>query len=116
MFGVQHFFGVNNFRGAENFGGQRIIPMEGQSLTASFKTNVNKDRLILWEHFQNAAIRQGKWKLVKLKSGEWELYDMESDRSELNNLAETHSEKCKELAELWEENAHRTLIYPKPKK
>ncbi|MFT6792222.1 MAG: arylsulfatase A-like enzyme [Rubritalea sp.] len=100
----------------ENFDGQRIIPMEGQSLTASFKTNVNKDRLILWEHFQNAAIRQGKWKLVKLKNGKWELYDMESDRSELNNLAETHSEKCKELAELWEENAHRTLIYPKPKK
>ena len=88
--------------------------MEGQSLTASFKTNVKKDRVILWEHFQNAAIRQGKWKLVKLKGETWELYDMENDRSELNNLAQTHPEKAKVLAELWEKNAHRTLIYPKP--
>ena len=98
----------------ENFNGQKIQPMEGQSLTASFKSNVKKDRLILWEHFQNAAIRQGEWKLVKLKSDAWELYNMETDRSELNNLAKTHPEKAKALAELWEKQAHRTLIYPRP--
>lgn len=98
----------------ENFKEKKIIPLEGQSLVESFKTNVSKDRVIMWEHFNNAAIRNGKWKLVKLNGKDWELYDMETDRSELNNLAPSHPEKVKELADLWETNAHRTLIYPKP--
>ena len=98
----------------ENFKDKEIIPLEGQSLVESFKTNVSKDRVIMWEHYGNAAIRNGKWKLVKLNGKDWELYDMETDRSELNNLAPSHPEKVKELAELWETNAQRTLIYPKP--
>ena len=76
----------------------------------------------MWEHYQNAAIRQGKWKLVKLKSktsgkdqtGDWELYDMDKDRSELNDLVKEYPEKAKELETLWEKHAHRTKIYPKP--
>jgi arylsulfatase len=89
--------------------------MEGQSLTDSFKTNVKKDRTLMWEHFGNAAIRKGDWKLVRVfAKGDWELYDMEKDRSELNDLSKDHPEKAKELAELWEKHAHRTLIYPKP--
>ena len=88
--------------------------MEGTSLASTFEANVVKDRILMWEHFGNAAIRQGNWKLVKLKDKEWELYDIEKDRSELNNLDQTHPEKAKELEALWEENAHRTLIYPKP--
>lgn len=98
----------------ENFNGHQIIPMEGQSLTPSFKADVETDRLLIWEHYKNAAIRQGKWKLVKLNGKDWELYDMEKDRSELNNLAKSHPEKAKALAELWEKNAHRTIIYPRP--
>ena len=99
----------------ETFNGKKIIPMEGQSLTDSFKTNVKKDRTLMWEHFGNAAIRKGDWKLVRVfAKGDWELYDMEKDRSELNDLSKDHPEKAKELAELWEKHAHRTLIYPKP--
>ncbi|MBT8038305.1 MAG: arylsulfatase [Verrucomicrobiae bacterium] len=97
-----------------HYNGHRIQPMEGQSLAPSFQSDLVSDRLLIWEHYQNAAIRQGKWKLVKLKREAWELYDMENDRSELNNLAEAHPEKVKALAALWEKNAHRTLIYPKP--
>ncbi len=98
----------------ENFNGHKIQAMEGQSLASSFESNTVKDRVLIWEHFENAAIRQGNWKLVKLKGHDWELYDMVKDRSELNDLAETHPEKANELEALWEKNAHRTLIYPKP--
>jgi arylsulfatase A-like enzyme len=98
----------------EKFKRKAIIPLEGKSLVESFKTNVKKDRILMWEHFGNAAIRDGKWKLVMLNGRNWELYDMETDRSELNNLAPAHPEKVKTLANLWEKNAHRTFIYPKP--
>ncbi len=97
--------------------------MEGQSLAASFDSNAPKDRLLMWEHYRHAAIRVGKWKLVKLRfkggvkrkeAAPWELYDMDKDRSELKDLANVYPEKAKELESLWEENAHRTKIYPKP--
>ena len=100
----------------ETFNGHKIQAMEGQSLAASFNSKVPKDRLLMWEHYGNRAIRQGKWKLVALSGKHWELYDMEKDRSELNDLAETHREKATELATLWEQNAQRTRIYPRPGK
>lgn len=106
----------------KNYNGHEIQAMEGQSLAASFQSNVKEDRLLTWEHYQNRAIRQGKWKLVKLKYktsrkkvlGDWELYDIEKDRSELNDLVKDNPEKAKELETLWERHAHRTKIYPKP--
>lgn len=100
----------------KKYKGNDIQPMEGQSLAASFDENVIKDRLLMWEHYRNAAIRQGKWKLVRLnsKNAKWELYDTEKDRSEMNDLVNVYPEKAKELEALWEKHAHRTKIYPKP--
>ena len=73
------------------------------------------ERVLMWEHFGSAAIRQGNWKLVRFKNkGPWELYDLEKDRSELNNLVKLNPGKAKVLEELWEKEAHRTLIYPRP--
>lgn len=106
----------------KQYNGHEIQPMEGQSLAASFDSNAPKDRLLMWEHYRHAAIRQGKWKLVTLRfkdrktkePGQWELYDMDKDRSELNDLVNVYPEKAKELEALWEKHAHRTKIYPKP--
>jgi len=106
----------------KQYKGNDIQPMEGQSLAGSFESNDPKDRLLMWEHYQNAAIRLGKWKLVKLKfkdgnrkqPGEWELYERDKDRSELNDLVKVYPEKARELEALWEKHAHRTKIYPKP--
>ena len=42
---------------------------------------------MFWEHEGNAAVRIGKWKLVKRYPRAWELYDMDADRTELNDLA-----------------------------
>jgi arylsulfatase len=99
--------------GADYPGGD-ILPMEGDSLAASFTKDENPDRTLLWEHYDNRAILRGKWKLVGLSGKPWELYDIEADRSEMHDLSEKHPETAKELAELWEKEAHRTLIYPRP--
>ena len=39
---------------------------------------------------------------------------MQKDRSELNDLMDEYPQKAKELEDLWEEQAHRTKIYPRP--
>lgn len=93
--------------------GNNIYPLEGQSLRASFANNTNEERLLMWEHYHNRAIRIGPWKLVALKGKPWELYNVEKDRSEMSNLASAMPEKVKDMADLWEKHAHRTKIYPR---
>jgi arylsulfatase len=98
----------------ETHNGHDIIPMEGMSLRESFSTDTNAERVLMFEHYRKQAIRKGKWKLVKIFKNDWELYDLEADRSEMHNLADEMPQKVKELSELWEQEAHRTLIYPRP--
>jgi arylsulfatase len=99
----------------EEFGGHKIQSMEGLSLVASFAKDENPDRILLFEHYGKAAIRKGKWKLVRLGYRKpWELYDIEKDRSELRDLATEHPDTAAELEELWEKHARRTMIYPLP--
>lgn len=77
----------------------------------------NPDRILLFEHFDRAAIRQGKWKLVRAGVNQpWELYDIEQDRSELGDLSGELGGKAAELAKLWEYHAWRTRIFPTPDK
>ena len=57
---------------------------------------------IYWEHEGNAAVRWGKWKLVREYEKPWELYDLETDRTELNDLSQTQSAKRDEMIALWE--------------
>lgn len=101
----------------ETFNSHEILPMEGRSLVPGFGKDDPAQRLLMWEHYGNAAIRKGKWKLVRTRQGtggEWKLYDMEHDRSEMHNLADKLPEKARELAELWEKHARRTMIHPMP--
>jgi arylsulfatase len=99
----------------ETVGSHRIQPYEGLSLVPSFAKDEYPERVLLFEHYSRAAIREDKWKLVRLGGNQdWELYDLEKDRSELNDLAKTYPEKAKELAALWTWHAWRTRIYPKP--
>lgn len=102
--------------------GGEVPPMEGRSLVPGFKKDRNDERLLIWEHYRNAALLKGDWKLVRLRAnargddmdGAWELYDIRRDRSELHDLAESHPEKTSELIALWHEHSRRTLVLPMP--
>ncbi len=67
---------------------------------------------IFWEHEDNRAVREGKWKLVSRVRGQWELYDMEADRTEQNNLAVKHPDRVKEMAALYADWAKRCDVLP----
>ena len=109
------FIEVSGATYPETLNGHDIQPMEGKSLVASFTQDEQVDRILMWEHYGKAAIREGKWKLVRLGMNKpWELYDMDKDRSELNDLAEQMPEKAKELSEKWDAEAKRTKILPRP--
>lgn len=96
-------------------GGHKIIPLEGISLIPAFDDRPLERKPLFWEHMDARAIRSGDWKLVGLTGKPWKLYDIKSDRIEMNDLSSKHPETAKELADIWEKEAHRTLVYPKPK-
>lgn len=85
---------------------------EGRSLLAALSGESVDPVPLYWEHTGNAAIRLGRWKLVRAFPGDWELYDMTVDRSELNDLASGHPEVRDELAKLWQAWADRVGVLP----
>ena len=97
------------------FNGNKIVPIEGKSLTPVFNDDKMEKRQIFFEHEKNRAIRDGKWKLVaKGLQGKWELYDMEKDRTEMHDLAAKMPAKAKELEDAWEAWAKRAFVKPFP--
>jgi arylsulfatase len=100
----------------KKYNGRKIKPMEGISLLpALVKNETIKRQAIYWEHEGNRAIRQGKWKLVaKGRKGKWELYNIETDRSELHDLADTHPDRAKKLADMWQAYAAKANVIPWP--
>ena len=48
--------------------GHKILPMEGRSLLAAFENRPEETRPLFWEHENNKAVRDGKWKLVEQKN------------------------------------------------
>lgn len=89
-----------------------IPPCEGVSLLPLLKGGrapIHVDP-IFWEHEGNAAVRWGKWKLVREYQKPWELYDIDSDRAEMNDLAEVEAEKRNEMVSLWTEWAKENRV------
>ena len=107
----------------ETYNGHEIYPVEGVSLTATFKGEpLKRTRPFYSEHFGNAFIRDGDWKLVGkrvagiqgLEESKWELYNLAEDRTELNNLASQMPEKVKQMSAQWMKWAKEKNVYPKP--
>jgi arylsulfatase len=86
----------------DEYDGQSRPPVPGRDLSISFASDAEPDREFLWWlHQGNRAIRAGDWKVVSTGDGPWELYDLKHDRMENYNLGDKHTEKVRELGELW---------------
>jgi len=74
------------------------------------------DAPIFWEHEGNAAVRHGRFKLVKAYAAgnpsNWELYDISRDRSELNDLSATMPDVVAELSRYYEQWSTRNGVLP----
>ena len=89
--------------------------LAGTSLCPIFEDRTRTDRgPMFWEHEGNAAMRDGKWKLVSRFPDAWELHDMEADRTELHNLAELYPGRVKQMASTYAAWAKRVDVQPWP--
>jgi len=93
-----------------DYPGRRPQPLEGRSMLRALRGQHTEDGTLYWEHTGNAAVRHGRWKLVREYPGPWELYDMATDRSELNDVAERHPDVVTELNALWQHWARRVGV------
>lgn len=95
------------------YNGHEIPPCEGESLVASFASDVEERGPMFWEHEGNAAVRQGRWKLVRDHPGAWELYDIDADRTETDDLAAQHPERVRRMEEQYRAWADRCGVIPR---
>ncbi len=107
-----------------NRNGHPVLPMEGVSLTPTFKADgALALRSICFQHEGSRAIENGNWKLVysRVTSAQrgpnalvtWELYDLSKDPCETMDLAAKYPERVKAMAEEWEAWAKRTDAFGK---
>ena len=97
------------------FEGRRIEPLEGQTLLPVFAADGIERKPMFWEHEGNAAVRIGKWKLVKRYPRAWELYDLDADRTELHDLAAGQPERVADMARQYDAWAARCGVIPREK-
>lgn len=91
-------------------------PCEGVSLVPLLRASDSPIHVdpIYWEHEGNAAVRWGKWKLVREYRKPWELYDIEADRTELHDLAASHPRRRAEMVAMWKSWATKNgVAFPK---
>ncbi len=106
---------VTGARYPSTFRGRDILPCEGESLAPTFATDGRERGPLFWEHEGNAAVRVGRWKLVRKYPADWELYDMEADRTEMNDLAGQHPERVREMSAIYGDWAERCGVIPREK-
>nr|WP_314623820.1 arylsulfatase [uncultured Noviherbaspirillum sp.] len=95
--------------------GKSLPALEGTSLMPVFNGEMAERGPMFWEHEGNAAVRMGKWKLVRKYPDPWELYDMEQDRTETRDLAAQQPERVADMCARYDEWAARCGVIPREK-
>ncbi|HEY6799812.1 MAG TPA: sulfatase/phosphatase domain-containing protein, partial [Agromyces sp.] len=90
------------------------VELEGVSLLPRWRdpADVGEERAVCWEHMGNAAVRRGRWKLVREWGGAWELYDIVADRIESVGLAGAERDLVAELSAEYERWAKSHGVIP----
>lgn len=91
-------------------GVQDELPAEGRSMLPALRGDDVQPAALYWEHIGNAAVRVGRWKLVRDHPDDWELYNIDEDRTELLDRAAEQPELVVELAQLWQTWADRVGV------
>jgi arylsulfatase A-like enzyme len=118
-----------------HYNGRHVFHYEGRSLLPALRGEPVPEATLYWEHTGNAAVRRGRWKLVRshpevkrywLDTGDpskrphvaegtsdrWALYDLASDRSEVDDVAAQHPDVVAELSRAWQAWADRVGVVP----
>ncbi len=104
---------VAGARYPESFNGERILPMEGRSLTPAFHgKKIARSEAFYWEHEGNRAMVDGRFKLVSRFPNRWELYDLEADRCEMRDLAGSDSSRLASMTSRYVSWTQRCNVLP----
>lgn len=102
---------VSGARYPKQFAGHDIEPMEGVSLIPAINGQpLTRSAPIFFNHEDNRAVRDGRWKLVALNDKPWELYDLQQDRTELNDLSSQYPDRVRTMSEQYTAWARRTRV------
>ncbi len=110
------FIEVADAKYPNEYHGNKITPLEGQSLAPIFKgKELAVDRPLFNEHEGSKYVRFQNWKLVVAGADKnWRLFNMNNDKSETNNLAAQYPDKVAALSKLWDDWAIKHHVLPKP--
>lgn len=101
-----------NVQYPKSYRARDLLACEGVSMLPTLRGENEKEHTLYWEHTGNAAVRRGRWKLVREFPRAWELYDMTVDRAESFDLAARHPDVVQSLLGEWVKWATRVGARP----
>lgn len=93
-----------------NRGGIELPQLPGVSMLRAMRGEQATEHPLFWEHIGNAAMRDGRWKLVREFQQDWELYDLANDRSEQHDLASGQLGRVAMMSAAWQKWANQVGV------